>query len=329
MTEAAGGALTRIAITGSAGLYGRALIREIRRTLPTARVLGVDRRAAVGDAPDDTVLGDICDPETTAAIETFRPDTVVHLAYAVQPGRDAGRLQADNLDGTRCMLAATVSSGAGRLLVASSATVYGAWPDNPPRCVETTPLRPLPGYYYSAHKGVVEEMVQGFAAAHPEIAVSVTRPAIICGHGVRNFLSDYFLGIPVVLLPDGRNTPLQFVHHEDVARATLSILLRSARGPFNIAPPDAVTQRQIASMLGVPAVPMPFAVMAVIGRVWWALRLPWLAMPPGLVGYSRHSWVMSSDRLGQELGFEFEYSSAAALGELIAGDEGRQRSRIG
>jgi len=144
MTEAAVAALARIAITGSAGLYGRALIREIRRTLPTARVLGVDRRAAVGDAADDTVLGDICDPETTAAIETFRPDTVVHLAYAVQPGRDAGRLQADNLDGTRCMLAATVSSGARRLLVASSATVYGAWPDNPPRCVETTPLRPLP-----------------------------------------------------------------------------------------------------------------------------------------------------------------------------------------
>ena len=42
MTEAGGGALARIAITGSAGLYGRALIREIRRRLPTARVLGVE-----------------------------------------------------------------------------------------------------------------------------------------------------------------------------------------------------------------------------------------------------------------------------------------------
>jgi hypothetical protein len=84
-----------------------------------------------------------------------------------------------------------------------------------------------------------------------------------------------------------------------------------------------MTHREIARALGVPAVPMPYAVMAGIGRLWWALRLPWLATPPGLVGYVRHPWVMTSARLRDELGFAFDYSSAAAFAELVAGDDQR------
>ncbi|MFM8733836.1 MAG: NAD-dependent epimerase/dehydratase family protein [Pirellulales bacterium] len=313
----------RIAITGSSGLYGQVVIREIRRAWPAARVLGLDCRAAAGEAGDEFWRGDVCDERIGQVFRDFGPDTVVHLAYAVQPGRDRARLRAVNVEGTRKVLAATAACGAARLLVASSATVYGAWPDNPPTCDEGAAIRPLEGYYYSADKGVVEHLVREFAAAHPGIAVSWTRPAIVVGRGVRNFLADYFLGVPFLCLPDGRDTPLQFVHRDDLARATLAILGASARGPFNVAPDDALTHRQIARALGVPAVPMPFAVMAAVGRLWWTLRLPWLATPPGLVGYVRHPWVVVSQRLRDELGFTFAYSTAAAFAELVAGDEQR------
>jgi UDP-glucose 4-epimerase len=310
----------RIAITGSSGLYGRAVIAEIRRSHPAARVLGIDLRPSVFDPPDEFLAADVTDPRLTQALRRFEPDTIVHLAYAVQPGRDPGRLRAVNVDGTRAVLDAAAAVQPRRLLVASSATVYGAWPDNPTACDETAPLRPLPGYYYSAHKGLVERMVRAFAESSPHVAVSWTRPAIVVGRGVRNFLADYFLGVPFVCLPDGRDTPLQFVHRNDLARATLAILAASARGPFNVAPEDAVTQRQIARTLGVPALPMPYVAMAAIARLWWTLRLPWLATPPGLVGYVRHPWVMTSGRLREELGFSFDYSSAAAFADLVAGD---------
>lgn len=313
----------RIAITGSSGLYGRSLIAAIRHRLPDARILGIDLRPADGDPPDEFHQGDIADPRQADAVGRFEPDTIVHLAYAVQPGRDAAALRATNVDGTRAMLDLATASQPRRLLVASSATVYGAWPDNPPACDETTPIRPFPGYYYSAHKGIVERMVREFAEASPQTAVSWTRPAIVVGRGVRNFLADYFLGVPFLCLADGRDTPLQFVHRDDLARATLAILLASARGPFNVAPDDSLTHRQIARALGVPAIPMPYAVMAGIGRLWWTLRLPWLATPPGLVGYVRHPWVVTAARLRDELDFAFDYSSAAAFAELVAGDDQR------
>jgi nucleoside-diphosphate-sugar epimerase len=313
----------RIAITGSSGLYGRSLIVEIRRRLPKARILGIDLRPADVDPPDDFHQGDIASPRQAEAVVRFGPDTIVHLAYAVQPGRDTAALRITNVDGTQAVLDVAAAVQPRRLLVASSATIYGAWPDNPPACDETTPIRPLAGYYYSAHKGIVERMVREFAEANSRVAVSWTRPAIVVGRGVHNFLADYFLGVPFVCLPDGRDTPLQFVHRDDLARATLAILLGSARGPFNVAPEDAMTHREIARALGVPAVPMPYAVMAGIGRLWWTLRLPWLATPPGLVGYVRHPWVMTSARLRDELGFAFDYSSAAAFAELVAGDDQR------
>ena len=80
--------LVRIAITGSSGVYGRAVVREIRRSLPEATVLGLDRQPTAAVAPDIFWEGDIRTAEAAAAIDTFHPDTVIHLAYAVQPGRD-------------------------------------------------------------------------------------------------------------------------------------------------------------------------------------------------------------------------------------------------
>jgi UDP-glucose 4-epimerase len=316
---------SRLAITGSSGLYGRAVIAQLRRTLPEARVLGIDLRPADRDAPDAFWQGSITDPGFPAAVAAFAPDTILHLAFAVRPGRDAAAMRTANIDGTRAVLEVSARLSPSRLLVASSATVYGAWPDNPPVCDESAAIRPLPGYYYSAHKGIVERLVAEFAAARPEIAVSLTRPAIVCGRDVRNFLTDYFLGVPFIGLPDGRDTPLQFVHPDDLARATLAILAAAGRGAFNVAPDDAVTHRQIAAALGVPAVPIPFGLMAAVGRVWWTLRLPWLATPPGLVGYVRHPWVVTARRLRTELGFTCDHSSATAFAELVAGDDQRRR----
>lgn len=309
----------RIVITGSSGTYGRALVRRIRRDWPAARVLGIDRvpPPAAESAPHDCWLGDIADPAAAEAIRASNADTVVHLAYAVQPGRDDAAMRRVNVEGTRQVLAAAAAANAARVLVASSATVYGAWPDNPPACAETQPLRPRTDYAYSRDKAAVERLVADFAAAHPRIAVSVTRPAIICGPGVRNFLTDIFLTVPFMALPDGADTPLQFVHEDDLAGATLAILARSARGPFNVAPADALTQREIARAMGIRAVRMPFVLLDAVSRLWWTLRLPWVATPPGLVHYLRHPWVMTSERLTQECGFGFAHPSHAAFRTLL------------
>lgn len=309
----------RLVVTGSSGVYGRALVRRIRGTWPAAHVTGIDRVAPPDAAcsPHHHWRGDIRDPAVAAVIRDSHADTVVHLAYAVAPGRDDAAMREVNVAGTRRILAAAAAGGARRVLVASSATVYGPWPDNPPTCAETQPIRPRSEYAYARDKAAVEAVVAEFAALHPDIAVSVTRPAIICGSGVRNFLTDIFLTVPFMALPDGADTPLQFVHEDDVAAATLAILGRSARGPFNVAPAGAMTLREIARAMNIAAVRMPFLLLDAVSRLWWTLRLPWVATPPGLACYLRHPWVMTSQRLRQECGFSFSYSVEEAFRTIL------------
>ena len=310
--------LQRIAITGSSGLYGRAVIRAVRRALPETVTLGIDAVPPPCDPPDSFAAVDIRGSDVATALAEFRPDTILHLAFAVQPGRDAVAERAVNVEGTARVLATAAACGARRILVASSATVYGPWPDARTPHPETAPLRPRTDYSYAAHKGEVEALLAAFAAAQPAIAVSWTRPAIVCGPGVRNFLSDIFLTLPCMLLPDGADTPLQVVHEDDLARATLAILAANARGPFNVAPADTLTQRELAGLMRIPAVPVPFAVIDAVSRAWWTLRLPWIRTPPGLAHYLRHPWLADSRRLTQELGFAFTHSSRAAFATLLA-----------
>lgn len=307
----------RIAITGSSGLCGRALVRAIRQQLPEATTFGIDRSPPKSNLPDEFVAADILDPTLAEILHRFAPDTVLHLAYMVEPCRDRGLMREVNVTGTSKILAAAKAIGVKRLLVSSSATVYGPWPEHAVPCCEDAALRPKPAFAYAAQKREVETMLTAFAAESPEIAVAWTRPAIVCGRNEKNFLSDIFLTVPFMALPGGRDTPLQFVHTDDLAHATLAILEVGGRGPFNVAPPDTLSQRDLAAMMGIPAISLPAWLVAATAHVWWTLRLPWLRTPPGLAGYLSHPWLVDSSRLTRECEFQFTHSSREAFATLL------------
>ncbi len=310
--------LQRIVITGSSGLCGRALVRAIRQRLPGVTTLGLDLAAPPTDPPDEFVQGNLLDADLRGLFERFVPDVVVHLAYIVEPCRDLRRMRTVNITGTERILAAVARARIPRLLVSSSATVYGPWPEHAVACTEEAPLRPLPSFTYAAHKGEVEAMLAAFTAGRPDIAVAWTRPGIVCGPGEKNFLSDIFLTVPFMVLPGGRDTPLQFVHADDLAAATLAILDAGGRGPFNVAPSDALTQRDLAAMMGIRAVSLPAGLIRAAASAWWTLRLPWIRTPPGLTAYLANPWLVDSSRLMRECGFSFAHTSREAFATLLS-----------
>lgn len=309
--------IRRVAITGSSGLCGRALVRAIRRRFPEVETLGLDIALASGDPPDEFVKGSIVDVDLSGILRRFNADTVVHLAYMVEPCRDLARMRDVNVTGTERILAAVADADVSKVVVSSSATVYGPWPEHAEPCREDAPLRPLPRFTYAAHKREVEAMLATFAAAHPEIAVAWTRPAIVCASGEKNFLSDIFLTVPFMALPGGHDTPLQFVHADDLADATLAILAAGGRGPYNVAPPDALSQRDLAAMMGIRAVSLPAWLVSTAASAWWTLRLPWIRTPPGLTAYLADPWLVDSSRLTGECAFAFTHSSKAAFATLL------------
>jgi GDP-4-dehydro-6-deoxy-D-mannose reductase len=164
----------RVLVTGARGFVGGHLTAALRAR--GHEVIEADRAAH-----DDEVLElDVTDGlAVRAAFDLARPDAVAHLAaQASVPGslKDPDGTFAVNAGGTLHVLDAARAVAAGgaraRVLVASSADVYGAQPPASYPLRETAP--PLPRNPYAASKAAAEALAQAYARSYGVDAV-VTR----------------------------------------------------------------------------------------------------------------------------------------------------------
>lgn len=306
--------MKRIAITGSSGYLGSLLagfwVSE------GIEVLGLDIRPPSPGFAGRFRQIDIADPGIRGVIREFEPDTIVHGAFIVQPIRDGKEMERVNIDGSRNLLEALESNPPERLLLLSSATAYGAFPDNPVPLSEEAPLRARMSFPYAAQKVKVESMFSAFARSHPEVAVSILRPAIISGPGMENYLKRFLFGMRFLVNLDGFDQPLQFVHEEDMVGAVHRVLAADGRGVFNVGPEDSILVSEIARPSGRWVIPVPLWFARAVYQLGWTLRLPYPESPPGFLDFGRYPWIVDSRRLREELGFSFRYSSREALGSV-------------
>src|SRR3954471_5228170 len=107
----------KVAVTGASGNVGTALLRRL--TAPSAGVAeirGLARRQPPDVAPYDRVRwfsADLGAPASEEVLAGFLDgvDAVVHLAWALQPGRQPDRLRRVNVEGTRRVMRAAGVAG--------------------------------------------------------------------------------------------------------------------------------------------------------------------------------------------------------------------------
>jgi nucleoside-diphosphate-sugar epimerase len=219
-------------------------------------------------------------------------DVVLHLATSVPATPTAAT---DDVVVARRVLEAAGDGGVPHLVVLSSATVYGAWPDNPVPLTEDATLRPHPGFAFASERAEIERMVAEWRDAHPGTTVAVLRPARAAGSDHRDWLVRALRPGPAV--PDDvEEPPVQFVDLDDLAAACDLARLRHLDGAFNVAPEGSIPGDQVRSLVGVPVrVPLPRRVTSRLAR--WRFRFGLGATPPELLPYVQHPWVVASDRL--------------------------------
>lgn len=309
--------IQRIAVTGSSGYCGCRFIARVRKNAPSVRILGLDAAVASNDAPDEFHQIDVRDSKIVEPLREFAPDTIVHMAFMMNAIYDDALMRDININGSRNVFAAVATVKPQRFLHYSSMTAYGAWPDNPVPMDETWPLRARSDFRYAADKTELERDILQFATDHPEMTVSWVRPALVLGQGAQNYLTRYLLDGLFVALPDGVDSPIQFVHEDDLTRATWEILARDGRGPFNVCPPNWMTWSEVARLRNKRAVKLPLWLIRGSARIWWTLRLPAITSamgcPPGLMNFIRYPWVGISKRLTDEFDFRFEHSSVESF----------------
>src|SRR5688572_12663879 len=177
-----------VAITGISGYLGRRLFSVLDADDSVQRIVGIDVEEPKVVSPKlEFHRLDVRDAELPKALD--RANVVVHLAYALDPMRDEIQMRDINVSGTKSVLGAVEIAEVPRFVYVSSAVVYGAHADNELPLTERSPLRANADFAYAAHKLETEAIVAAFAATHPDVQVTVFRPATVFGPNVDNFLS--------------------------------------------------------------------------------------------------------------------------------------------
>ena len=305
-------------VTGAARSLGAAVLRDLVEHGPDRRVIAVDlndpeARLAVDGV--EHVRLDLRAPAIATLIAKTRPDTVLHLDVLAAPGQAGGRtaMKERNVIGTMQLLAACQRApSVCRLVVKSSAAVYGSAPRDPAHFTEDTqPHRP-PHAGYGKDCVEVEEYVRGFSRRRPDVAVTVLRFAGFLGTGVDSSFADYF-ALPVLPTMAGYDPRLQFVHVQDVVRALRLAATGDRPGVYNVAGAGSLTLSQLARRLGRATAPLPRFLAPYLGRV---LRQAGVADFTGdqlaLLTYGR---VLDTTRMTERFGFTPAYTTAQAVAE--------------
>jgi nucleoside-diphosphate-sugar epimerase len=237
-------------------------------------------------------------------------DTVVHLAAIVGPIPDDALMTRVNCEGTRRVLDAAARAGVRRVVRLSSATVYGAWENNPVPLTEDAVLRPNPGYLPAILDVECERALAEWAAAKPDRVATRLRVAPVVAAGSTSVLAAAATGRPPVRLR-GPGAPVQVAHVDDVARALLVVTERAHPGVFNVASDGWLAAEEARALQ--PGRHMPSLPSEAAERVLQALWNSGLGdAPPSVVPLLEHPWVVSNDRM-KDAGWSPEHSNEEAI----------------
>jgi UDP-glucose 4-epimerase len=296
----------RYLITGGSGYIGTRLIEILGEREATERIVNVDvRPPSRPGAKSEFVRADVRDAAAVGRLlEGEEIDALVHLAFILNPIRDEARMYDIDVNGTDAVLRAAAAAGTEQVLVASSATAYGAFPDNPKPIAEDWPVRGQPDFSYARHKAEADRVCQLWAATHPDRVMTIVRPCIVFGPTVDNYISRSWQNSTFLPIIDGVDEEYQLVHEDDVVAALIGLLDAKAAGAFNVAADGTLTWRESAEMIGTRTRTMSMRAVRRLYGAAWSLHVPRVEAPPGNLNFIRYPWVVSNEKLKATIGWQ-------------------------
>ena len=318
-----------VAVTGPTGDIGISAVAALDRHPDIERVIGMARRpfdpSDQGWTKTEYRQGDILDRDAVDAL-VADADIVVHLAFIIMGSREESARV--NLAGTRNVFEATVAAQRPRRLVyTSSVAAYGYHSDNPVPITEEVPTRGSPEHYYSEQKAACEATLTEVTSG-TTLEVFVLRPCIVAGpkapalaeampwNQLPGAVRKLTQALPVLKPPfPDPGTPLQLVHHDDVAAAiALAATTSAAPGAYNLAGDGVLSMSDVGAALGARPVPVPRLVMSAASEV--VARLPFVPSALEWLHVGRTSIVMDTTKAKSQLGWTPKYTAAETLSGL-------------
>jgi UDP-glucose 4-epimerase len=303
-----------VLVTGVSRYLGGLYARRLSADPSIERILGVDvvpPKHSIGRT--EFVRADIRNPMIGRIMSQASVDTVVHMNVIATPKDSGGRVTQKeiNVIGTMQLLAACQKSeSVTRLVVKSSAAVYGSSPRDPAMFSEDMNPKTLPRTGFGKDSVEVEGYVRGFSRRRPDVEITMLRFANVVGPSIHTAITDYF-SLPVVPIPLGFDARFQFIHEDDATAAMILATTGPAVGIVNVAGDGFLTVTQCTAIARRPVLPLPLAAAGVIGN---------LVKRSGLADFSSDQLTflafgrgLDTHRMRTVFGFEPHYTTRSAF----------------
>jgi nucleoside-diphosphate-sugar epimerase len=185
-----------------------------------------------------------------------------------------------------------------QVVFVSSAMVYGAMANNPVPLTEEATLRPDVEFVFARQLASAEELVEQWRVSQPGRATCVLRPAVSLAAGGDSRLASALVSGFGRRLAEA-DPPSQYLHLDDLASAVVLAVTATLDGVYNVAPDGWVAGERVRALSGErPRLPLPERLGELVSGLRWRFQRG--PIPPGLLSYTRESWVVANGRLRAE-----------------------------
>lgn len=215
-------------------------------------------------------------------------DIIIHLAE--DRGRDANARTARVV--LERLLEAASAEPVEQFVLLSSALVYGAHSDNPVPITEGQPLRPS-NLAHAQLKAELEALATTWAR-NSGVRLTILRPAVALSEGDESWIGSA-LRAAMAVRPEQVDPPVQFLHHDDLARAVVHVVDKRLDGVYNVASDGWIGADAFRSLRGETEVRLPERAGRLRHRA--AMVFADRSLLEGLQPYVTHPWVVATDKL--------------------------------
>jgi nucleoside-diphosphate-sugar epimerase len=306
-----------VAVTGAARGLGHALVERLASSERVGQVVAIDDHR--GDAAGVTWrVADVRDPTLAARLSGV--DVIVHTDMDMSAGSSPRSRRAANIRGAQTVLTAAAAERIGRVVLVTSAMVYGARPDNPVPLPEDAPLLAVADGSLAGDLLEIEELARRSRRVNPATAVCVARPAVLVGEDVDTLLTRHFEA-PRLLRVRGCEPRWQFCHVSDLTSALELAVTGAVNGDFAVGCDGWLSRAEVEQLSGLKSLELPARLT--FGTAERLHRLGATPAPAAELRYAVYPWVVECVAL-RAAGWRPSYDNSAALAELLTAVDGHR-----
>ncbi|GAB4302774.1 MAG: NAD-dependent epimerase/dehydratase family protein [Myxococcota bacterium] len=301
-----------ILITGISSNIGRRLTKHLHKT---ESIIGVDNRP-FPDKPKDVLhfQHELWRKRTEAIFRQQNIKAVIHIAVMHNPRTKTRQHHSENIMGIARLLEYCKRYEIPKVVVLSSATVYGAIPDNDAYLTEESPLRG--GRRFMEVRDLIEMdmFAQSFFWKAPKVKVMIIRPVHIVGEEIKNTPSNYLRMNPVPVIA-GFDPMIQLIYIDDLIYAMERCLKSDVRGVFNIVGGGAAPLRSSLKAVGKKIVEIPAPLLKKFVSIGWDWKFT--TFPPEEINYIHYGCMVDGSRAERELGYKARFPLKETLERIV------------